>query len=83
MFGSTSIKLMKEMNIPEKWNVAAEWLRLFIRIQKATDSNPARRPATLTDVFHGFPQPLQINAEFVLKLRHNCFHPLGFKIIIH
>jgi hypothetical protein len=39
------------------------------------DSNCDRTLAILTEVFHGFPQSIQPNAEVVLQQAHDCFFP--------
>jgi hypothetical protein len=39
---------------------SAEWLVHLLRFREVLDSRLARRPATVTEVFRGFAQPLQI-----------------------
>jgi hypothetical protein len=47
-------------------HVMVEWLIICFVFERSRIQIPARTPAILTEVFHGFPQYLQANAGIVL-----------------
>jgi hypothetical protein len=47
----------------------AEWLTLLLIFGRSQVQNKAQRPAILNEVFHGFSQSLQVNAEIVRKTK--------------
>jgi hypothetical protein len=64
-------------------NIVVQWLTPLLLIWKSWVQISARRPAIPTDVFRVFPQSLQANAGYYLKLGHVRFLPHPFPFIIH
>jgi hypothetical protein len=48
--------------------VVVEWLTLLLRILEVRVQISARRPSILNEVFHGFPQSLQLDATIFSTL---------------
>jgi hypothetical protein len=72
------LKTIFPLHLP---NAVAGWLSLLHRIWYFLGSNLGRRP--VTEVFLGFPQPLNANAGIDLKLCHGRFLPHPLQFIYH
>jgi hypothetical protein len=60
--------------------VAAEWLAPCFVLGGSRVQISARRRDILTEVFRGFPQPIQANARIVPQIRSRSLPPLCFPI---